>query len=99
LVCIRTRNPWVLERRRRLGWNVRLGIERIYSLSRSSRLLDERKSINDYCDLSKPRRSLRRNPYRKCALRRASNRGGTPPTRARSETKLHNSRGSYQVAT
>jgi len=26
LVLIRTRKPWVLERRRRLGWNVRFGM-------------------------------------------------------------------------
>ena len=33
LVFIRVRNPWVLERCRRLGWNVRLGMEKYLLLS------------------------------------------------------------------
>ena len=99
LVFIRTRNPWVFERRRRLGWNVRLGIERIYSLCRSPRLVDERKSIND----SRNRSKLLRLRFRARGHRRSVEAGAESPTRgarsSASEIKLHNSCYSYQVAT
>src|SRR5215471_21218739 len=43
LVFIRVRNPCVFERRRRLGWNVRLGMKKTCSSSKSER----KESINE----------------------------------------------------
>ena len=47
LVFIRCRNPCTLERWRRLGWNVRLGI--LLTAPASRNVDEQRKSINDLC--------------------------------------------------
>jgi len=46
LVFIRVRKPWTFERRRRFGWNVRLGMKNPALLS-STTANEWRKSIND----------------------------------------------------
>jgi len=47
LVFIRCRNPCTLERWRRFGWNVRLGI--LLTAPASRNVDEQRKSINDLC--------------------------------------------------
>src|SRR5207244_2328337 len=53
-VFIRSRNPWTLERRRRLGWNVRLGMNPLLLIAQNGR--GKTKSITErpsYLDIGR----------------------------------------------